>query len=280
MLTRFQMLAGLLASLVASNGWAEVPDSIWTALRDRPVVVQRADGMQIEGQLLDASATSAVLMGSDGHVVEIQKAEVTSVRGDTASARATPDASEAPDALPEASLVALVRYTPETQLAEVVRSDPRFRALDSASRARLVESTREHRAGLGIALNCVVGFGVGSFVQGDSEAGTKMLLLDIAGTTAMVAGMAIYVDGFDEEWNEGSGGSNGTMSAGATLLLAGTGVIVANRIYGIVRPLRFHGRKNRILQQALGTEDLHASFFVVPDLTGARGMRAGLALRF
>lgn len=269
--TRLQLLAGLVASLVGSTASAEVSDSVWTALRNHSIVVQRADGTETGGQLLDANATSIVLMGADGRVVEVPKAEVASVRGETATAPEAAPASEAADALPEAKLAALVRYTPATRLDALVRGDPRFRALDPDARARLVESTRERRAGLAIALNCVVGFGVGSFVQGDSEAGTNMLLLDLAGTTAFIAGYAMIIDSAIDDDSPSPGGG--------ALLLAGTGIFVANRIYGIVHPFHFNGRKYKILQEALGSEELHASFFVVPDPV-AGGMRGGLAVRF
>jgi hypothetical protein len=90
-----------------------------------------------------------------------------------ASAQAAPP-SPAEETL---TLVMTVMGTPADALPGLVKSDPRFGRLDADGRARLLLGVgdRENRRPLGVILNCLFPFSIGSFVQGNAARGAWLL---------------------------------------------------------------------------------------------------------
>jgi hypothetical protein len=57
-----------------------VSDPVWSALKDRDVVVQKLDGSDVIGRLIGFDATSVVVAKEDGQVVQVARKEVKGVR--------------------------------------------------------------------------------------------------------------------------------------------------------------------------------------------------------
>jgi hypothetical protein len=114
------------------------------------------------------------------------------------------------------------------------------------------------RPGVPIALNLVVGFGVGSFVQKDNLGGAVCVVGDSLACVLYVWG---YVDTYASLIESAANNRTWDNSTGRTLLLAGAGVYAATAIFGVIRPIKYFDR----LKARRG----EVAFFAAPTLATA-----------
>ncbi len=284
---------------------------MWKAAEEREVVLNCTDGSQLAGRLLSSPGEVAVLARPDGTMLTVPKAEVEAIRIATSPAPTTASipppppplappppppqaaptsaapipasASEAafnPD-LPK-SLGLLLKETDEADIARVVRTDGRFRGLKLADKELILQEVREDRRVAGFLLNLLVGFGVGSFYQGDTEHGTSLLINEAVSAVLMIAGYVLLQMNYASVQNA----SLGTMIGGAMLLSGGLSLVVT-RIGSILKPLGFQGRKYRLLKSEFGMADAQTSLFLIPSVEGGAwassritGAGGSIAVRF
>jgi len=60
---------------------AEVSDSVWNALIDRKIVVEKLDGSEVRGTLIGVGDFDVNLMKDDGTIVTVEREDVEEVRG-------------------------------------------------------------------------------------------------------------------------------------------------------------------------------------------------------
>jgi small nuclear ribonucleoprotein (snRNP)-like protein len=72
-------------ALGAGPAWADVPEAVWQALKEREVVIQREDGAPVQGKLIGVDRASVVVMLDTGEPVAVARSKVTTVRGREAS---------------------------------------------------------------------------------------------------------------------------------------------------------------------------------------------------
>ena len=95
---------------------------------------------------------------------------------------------------------------------------------------------------LPIAVNLFAGFGIGSFVQGDSVGGWVGLTADSVALVATGAGIILNVtDTSSSDWPRGLG-----------LFSAGLVTLSVYRVFQLIRPARYSRRHNELLRHALG----------------------------
>ena len=73
-----------LCFFVVLSTYAEVSDSVWKALLNRDVIIEKSDGSEVTGKLTSFDDLSVVVIKADGKVVSVQKKGVSSVRVNTA----------------------------------------------------------------------------------------------------------------------------------------------------------------------------------------------------
>jgi hypothetical protein len=129
-------------------------------------------------------------------------------------------------------------------------------------------------AGLPVTLNLLVGFGVGSYIQGDKMGGTIQVISESLGVVGIILGML------------STGPSSQTENAyeedSVLMVAAGVGIIfyVGAKIFGGVRPFVFKSRYNGKLKDALQYHSV--SYNIVPsfDYNGNGKIAATLSLKF
>lgn len=115
-------------------------------------------------------------------------------------------------------------------------------------------------------LNLFLGYGIGSFVQGDSKGGVTQLLMSLGGNVLFWTGYGIGVSASHEEtrWLVFSGyysnyympdtetvTNNAQSTAGAIIMLSGLGLNLASNIIGYIRPWGYANKYNRDLKHYL-----------------------------
>jgi Borrelia membrane protein P13 len=95
-------------------------------------------------------------------------------------------------------------------------------------------------------LNFAFGLGIGSFVQKDVAGGLIAIGLDLVGIGATVVGSVQYYSAILKDPT-----SLTIPTDGLALLLAGTGVTLASRVFQLARPFSYSSRYNRDLRAAL-----------------------------
>ncbi len=100
------------------------------------------------------------------------------------------------------------------------------------------------------ALNLVLGFGSGSFSQGDDGMGILFLALDTACTGVII--YDIVATGWDnfQKSISGKGGSTTELKASKIALIAAAGI----RVWESIRPFTYAKKKNTKLKSALGLD--------------------------
>ena len=91
-------------------------------------------------------------------------------------------------------------------------------------------------------VNLVVGLGIGSFIQGDTQGGLIALAGDITGFGMIVAGYGQALS---------SAYSLGDPTAGATMLTLGSLILLGTRVYELINPFSFANNYNSKLSSAL-----------------------------
>jgi len=95
-------------------------------------------------------------------------------------------------------------------------------------------------------LNFLLGFGIGSFAQGNTKAGVSQLILNLSGCALEVAGFALV-------YNSGSGltRSEGKFYTGLACVTAGYGLNLSSTISGCITPWTYAAGYNKDLKRAL-----------------------------
>lgn len=85
------LVAAAWTALAAVTAHADSPpDTVWNAMKERPVVIERDDGPTVVGKLIGIDATTVVVLTSTGEPVTIQRATVRSLRADTSAPEVSP----------------------------------------------------------------------------------------------------------------------------------------------------------------------------------------------
>jgi len=137
--------------------------------------------------------------------------------------------------------------------------------LSSDQRAILFNQYQK-KTDMPIACNIFLGYGIGSFVQGDTASGMMLLVSNAVSTTCLVSGYILYIRGADEVstrngYGCGNNLSNGKCATGVALLSAGIGLGIGVLIADIAAPIRYADRYNARLLSALSK----TAVAVVPD---------------
>lgn len=135
----------------------------------------------------------------------------------------------------------------------------------------------EKSKGKAIGLNWV-GFGIGSFTQGDSLGGALGVTFDILGYGSMMVGTGFLAVGIvilpwvavGESLGDGSGSGEGSkefeniINTGIGLFFTGCVIWLGNRIFGTIRPIAFQKKYNSSLKSALGLDGIVDDINFVP----------------
>ncbi|MDY0289870.1 MAG: P13 family porin [Sphaerochaeta sp.] len=116
-------------------------------------------------------------------------------------------------------------------------------------------SMHENSPTLPFVVNLLVGYGIGSFLQGDTKTGTTALVADIVA-------LGLYSVGYVQIYNAAF---NGEISGpGHTMFLLGVGLLVGSKIYQCTKPFSYAKAYNRRLHSSLLGK---AEVFVTPVIT-------------
>jgi len=100
----------------------------------------------------------------------------------------------------------------------------------------------EKNARLPFVLNLAIGFGLWSFIQGDSTGAVAALIGDALGVSLPILGYACLMQNYYGYWS---------FSGGYELVYAGYAIIVITRIFESIRPFTFARRYNTVLRESL-----------------------------
>jgi len=135
--------------------------------------------------------------------------------------------------------------------------------LSSAQRGTLFESHKKSPT-VPFIVNFLVGFGIGSYIQGDAKGGTIALLGDLLSTGLIVGGYTVSLYTIFT-------GMSGEMNVGEGLMTAGAIGLVATRLFESIRPFSFASNYNKKLSNTL------MSFSMVPLVDAHNDMQMRLA---
>ena len=133
----------------------------------------------------------------------------------------------------------------------------------------------EKSKGKAIGLNWV-GFGIGSFTQGDGLGGGLGVAFDILSYGSLSIGTGFFVVGLIASIpvaiGEGLGGGSGEgveaveglLNTGIGLFAVGSLIWLGNRIFGTIRPITFQKKYNSSLKSALGLDDVVDDISLIP----------------
>jgi hypothetical protein len=85
---------------------------------------------------------------------------------------------------------------------------------------------------IGFLLNFILGFGIGSYVQGDTTGGTIGLCLDLSGLALVVSGAIIYANAVVTS-------EDPFTTKGIVAYFAGGAMLLGSRIFQLVRPFTY-----------------------------------------
>src|SRR6185503_773628 len=82
--------------MTARSASAQVSDVVWSALKERDIIVEKQDGSSVGGKLIGVDAASIVLMQPDGRPLQVDRSTVQSAQVRTREAQPAPSDSAAP----------------------------------------------------------------------------------------------------------------------------------------------------------------------------------------
>jgi len=136
--------------------------------------------------------------------------------------------------------------------------------LSPRERTMLLESNKQSPT-VPFVVNLLVGYGIGSFVQGDKTGGTIALIGDLVS-------LGVFYTGYAEALLAVSdGSSDGTQGSG--LMLAGAVGMLVFRIYELTRPFSFASDYNNAVSKAL------MSVAVIPVVTQNKDVQMRLVAK-
>ncbi len=122
-------------------------------------------------------------------------------------------------------------------------------------------------------LNFFVGWGIGSFVQGDTKTGVISLSGNLAGSTLMLVGYLISSPILTQYYAAVANGTessfdwqanSGKILAGGGLIFAGSIIALGTQIYSWIRPFKYAENYNLTLRKCLSSNDEKLSVQFVP----------------
>jgi small nuclear ribonucleoprotein (snRNP)-like protein len=256
---RVQLSSILLAfiPLLATAARAEVAEAIWTALKERQVVVEKTDGSEVAGKLVGVEAARVVVLKDSGEPVVIEKTSVRLVRARVDSAPnplpppppgLMPTTPPPPGSVPPAyanagemtyrELELAIKLSPVVDLNELLRTRGQaLFQLDVYQREALLASFKEPfwSKAIGFALNWLVFPGTGSLYQGDKGFGFPLLGAGLLGIGLVVGGAATEI-------------SHGK---GFGMAITGLALFGGAYLIGLVRPWLYDGIRYDILRSYL-----------------------------
>ena len=225
----------VLTCMWTQNAYSQVSESVLNSLVGDNVDVELVEGnVTITGILKSVVEDSIVVVNEDGDVMQINKSDIKDIR-----------------VPPEAD---------DTRAAELHRQ-----------KEFLYEQRKKGPWGP-FVLNFLVGFGIGSFVQGDVTAGLLLAGGDLVGIGLVIAGAASVlaeIEYYDEGYPLESA------SSGGTLILLGAGILSATRIAGLIVPFTYANSFNEKLRRELGINVTDVAL-IVPGVTGDKHGGYGL----
>ena len=142
--------------------------------------------------------------------------------------------------------------------ASTVASIQQFSAnLSDSQKYFLFEDNKTSGTGPFVA-NLLFGFGIGSYVQGDTLGGTISLCADLGGYGLVIGGTVAVVARMICN-------SESPAVTGTTAILAGTAVLVANKIFTCIRPFTYASSYNQRLSKALYASPAFAALPTVSE---------------
>lgn len=112
----------------------------------------------------------------------------------------------------------------------------------SSMEKNMLYDSNKREASLPFMLNCFVGFGIGSYVQGDTKGGNVALLGNILSFSMLIAGYSQY--------NNSTTSSNNFFENNTLFVLGSVGFI-STKIFEIIRPFIFSSSYNNRLSQEI-----------------------------
>ena len=140
--------------------------------------------------------------------------------------------------------------------------------LSSMQRTALFESNKKSPT-VPFIVNFLVGFGIGSYIQGDIKGGNIALLGDLFSTGVLVGGYTVSLYTILTR-------TSGEISVGGSLMAVGIIGLLATRVFESIRPFTFASNYNKNLSNAL------MSFSMAPlvDLNNDMRMRLAANITF
>ena len=133
-----------------------------------------------------------------------------------------------------------------------IEEEARELGLSPEQRQQLI--SKHEKSGVGpFFLNMLLGFGIGSFVQGDKKSGGFQLGFDIGGIVLMIGGAAVS-------------GATGEPEAGIPMMVCGAGFCIGAGITGLITPWVYAANHNEGLEASLNgrTVSIHVAPIVNP----------------
>lgn len=143
---------------------------------------------------------------------------------------------------------------------------------------------------LPFCLNLFLGYGIGSFVQGDTKSGVISLSGNLLGIILMLTGYTIsspILTQYNVAVANGTGDSfyweanSGKILTGGGLILAGSLIFFGFQIYSWIRPFKYANNYNFTLRKCLSSEGekLSVQFVPVIDIDNSKyGLLASLKI--
>lgn len=141
--------------------------------------------------------------------------------------------------------------------------------------------TKYEKSAVGpFCLNLFVGYGIGSFVQGDKKSGARQCVLQGIGLVCIITGAIIYVNNIEDEYEYSYSRYSYSTSkklktdntpgrvAGISLMCIGSGLDLGGAIAGCVAPWKFANNYNENLQEALNGHKVSFNLAPVIDPVG------------
>lgn len=141
--------------------------------------------------------------------------------------------------------------------ASTVASIQQFSANLSDSQKYSLYESKKTSGTVPFVVNLLLGCGIGSYIQGDTLGGTISLCADLGGYGLIIGGMISATTGIVQN-------SASSAAGGSTAVLAGSIVLVANKIFTCIRPFTYASSYNKRLSSALYASP---TFAALPTVT-------------
>lgn len=141
--------------------------------------------------------------------------------------------------------------------ASTVASIQQFSANLSDSQKYSLYESKKTSGTVPFVVNLLLGCGIGSYIQGDTLGGTISLCADLGGYGLVIGGTVTAAAGI-------ASNSESPAVAGSTAILAGSVVLVANKIFTCIRPFTYASSYNQRLSKALYASP---TFAALPTVT-------------